>query len=181
MKKKHGEKYISCLATNFKQPIAVLVERLLAVQVLDFPDEPPRSSEVDYANSLIVLLVLQFEAWISRARHFDKIAHAKSDDKENVILWMKSLNDPKLQPIIERLSEIYFLRDAIVHNHVWTYTQSWMQRRAHYSNFNLDLTWQSRPKKFNAVVNGKQPLPAFPRTKKLNLIVAPTFVGRRWK
>lgn len=178
-KKKHGEEFISCLATNFKQPIAVLVKRLLAVQLPDFPDEPPRSSEVDYANSLIVLLVLQFETWISRARHFDKRTHAKKNNEAYVLPWMKLLNDPKLQPIIDRLSEIYFLRDAIVHNHIWTYTQSWIQGRAHYSNFHLDLTWQSKPKKFNDIVNGKLPLLSFPRTKKLNLIVVPTFVGRR--
>ncbi len=178
-KKKRGDEFISCLATSFKQPIAVLVERLLAVQLPDFPDQPPRCSEVDYANSLIVLLVLEFEAWISRTRHFDKRVYAKKGDKAYVLSWMKSLNDPELQPIIERLSEIYFLRNAIVHNHVWTYTQSWMQGRAYYSNFDLDLAWQSNKKEFNTIVNGKPPLPAFPRTKKLNLIIVPTFVGRR--
>lgn len=178
-KKKQGEEYISCLASNFKQPIAVLVERLLAVQLPDSPDDPPRNPEVDYATSLVVLLVLAFEAWMSRARYFDKRLHTQKNDKASVIPWMKLLNDPKLQPIIDRLSEIYFLRDAIVHNHIWTFTQSWDQGRAHYSNFNLDRTWQSRPSKINNIVKGKLPLPTFPRTKRLNLVVVPTFVGRR--
>lgn len=177
--KKRGEECISCLASNFKQPIAVLVDRLLTIQMPDYPDDPPRNTEVDYATSLVVLLVLAFEAWISRARYFDERIHAIKDDKGFVLPWMKSLNDPKLQPVIDRLSEVYFLRDAIVHNHIWTYSQNWIQGRAHYSNFDLDLTWQSRPKKFNSIVNGKLPLPTFPRTKKLTLVVVPTFVGRR--
>jgi hypothetical protein len=178
-KKKHGKEYISCLASNFEQPIAVLVDRLLVVQLPDFPDDPPRNPEVDYAISLVILLVLTFEAWMSRARYFDKRLHAQKNGKAFVLPWMKSLNDPKLQPIIDSLSEIYFLRDAIVHNHVWTYTQSWAQGRAHYSNFNLDLTWQSKPSRINNIVKGKLPLPSFPRTKKLNLVVVPTFVSRR--
>ncbi|MDO8704435.1 MAG: hypothetical protein Q7J84_05740 [Sulfuricaulis sp.] len=132
-----------------------------------------------YATSLVVLLVFQFEAWISRARYFDKRAHANNRDKKYVLPWMKSLNDPQLQPIIDRLLEIYFLRNAIIHNHVWTYTQTWAQGRAHDSNFNIDLTWQSSPSEINNIVKGKLPLPSFPRTKRLNLIVAPTFVGRR--
>lgn len=179
LKKTHGKEYISCLASNFEQPIAVLVDRLIAVQLPDSPDDPPRNPEVDYATSLVVLLVLEFEAWLSRARYLNKITPVKKDDKKSVLPWMKSLNDPKLQPIIDRLEEIYYLRNAIVHNHIWTYTQSWVQGRAHYSNFNFDLTWQSSLKDFNKIVNGKTPLPSFPRTKKLNMIVVPTFVGRR--
>jgi len=177
--KKRGEEYISCLASNFKQPIAVLVGHLLAVKLPDSPDAPPRVPEVDYATSLIVMLVLEFEGWISRARHFDKRTPANKSDKAYVLPWMKSLNDPKLQPIIARLSEIYFLRDAIVHNHIWTYRQKWLQGEAHYSNFNLDLTWQSESSKVNRFVKGNLPLPSFPRTKKLNMIVVPSFVGRR--
>lgn len=178
-KRNHGEEYISCLASNFKQPIAVLVDCLLAVQLPDLYDDPPRAPEVDYATSLVVLLVLAFEAWISNARHFDKRRNAKIKDKTFVLSWMKSLNDPKLQSSIDRLSEIYFLRNAIVHNHIWTYTQSWVQARACYSDFDLDLAWQSRPRDFDKIVNGKSPFPSFPRTKRLNLIVVPTFVGRR--
>ena len=92
---------------------------------------------------------------------------------------MKSLNDPNLKLIIARLEEVYFLRDAIVHNHIWTYTQSWIRGNAHYSNFDFDLTWQSRPKKFSDIVKGKLPLSSFPRTKLLNLMVVPSFVGRK--
>ncbi|MDP2695075.1 MAG: hypothetical protein Q8O58_09440 [Gallionella sp.] len=177
---KRGEIYISCLASNYKQPIAVLVERLLTVQLSDSPDGKPREPEVDYATTLVVMLVLQFEAWVSRARHFDGgVQAANSDKKKYVLPWIESLNDPSLKPIISRLEEIYFLRDAIVHNHIWTYTQSWVQGSAHYSNFDLDRTWQSSPKKLSNIVKGKLPLPSFPRTKLLNLMVVPGFVGRK--
>ncbi len=177
--KKRGEQYISCLASNYKQPIAVLVERLLKVKLPDSPDGKPLESEVDYSIILVVLLVLQFEAWVSRARHFDGRTHVSDTDKKQAISWMKSLSDPKLKPIIARLEEIYFLRDAIVHNHIWTYTQSWVQGNAHYSNFSLDLTWQSAPYKIKRFVRGEQPLSSFPRTKLLNLMVVPGFIGRK--
>ena len=61
--KKRGEVYISCLASNYKQPIAVLVERLLKVKMPDYLDGEPLQPDVDYAIILVVLLVLQFEAW----------------------------------------------------------------------------------------------------------------------
>ena len=177
--KKRGERFISCLASNYKQPIAVLVERLLALQLPESPDDKPREPEVDYATTLVVLLVLQFEAWVSRARHFDGRTHITKDNKEHVLPWLKSLNDPSLKQIIDRLTEIYFLRDAIVHNHIWTYTQSWVQGNAHYSNFAFDFTWQGRPNKFSNIVKGNLPLSSYPRTKLLNLMVVPGFVGRK--
>lgn len=176
--KKRGEEYISCLAQNFDQPIAVLVERLLKVELPDPPDDPPRESEVDYAISLVVLLVLQFEAWISRARNFDENAYNKAD-KRDALKWMTSINNPKLASIINDLTEVYFLRDAIVHNHIWLYTLKTIQGKARYSNFSLDLTWQSTPRKFNCVIRGKPPLQSFPRTKRLNLMLVPSFIGRR--
>ena len=178
---KPGREFISCLASHFKQPIAVLVERLLTVQLPDIPDDPPRHTEVDFATSLVVLLVLQFEAWMSSARYFEvkDHAHQKDADKKDVIPWMKSLNDPKIQSILVRLSEVYFLRDAIVHNHIWTYTQTWIEGRAYYSNFDLDHTWQSSQKKIEKFVNGRLPLSYLPRSKQLNLVVVPTYVGRR--
>ncbi len=178
--KKRGEIYISCLASNYKQPIAVLVERLLKVKLPDSQDDKPLESEVDYAVTLVVLLMLYFEAWVSRARHFDGRSDATNMDKKKYVTsWMNSLNEPSLEPIIARLEEVYFLRDAIVHNHIWTYTQRWAQGNAHYSNFDFDLTWQSRPKKFGNIVRGKLPLQSFPRTKLLNLMVVPGFVGRK--
>jgi hypothetical protein len=177
--KKRNEEYISCLASNFNQPIAFLVERLLKAKLPDSQDGKPLESEVDYAITVIVLLVLQFEAWVSRARYFDGRTDITSIDKKKYVTqWMNSLNEPSLEPIIARLEEVYFLRDAIVHNHIWTYTQSWVQGNADYSNFGIDLTWQSSPKKFSKTVKGKLPLPSYPRTKLLNMRVVPGFVGR---
>lgn len=177
--KKSGEEYISCLASNYKQPIAILVECLLKIKLPDITDGKPLETEVDYAITLVVLLVLQFEAWVSRARHFDGRDHVTGGEKENVLRWLGSLNDSRLESIIGRLKEIYFLRDAIVHNHIWTYTQSWNQGTACYSNFDFDQTWQSRPKKFSDIVKGKLPLLSFPRTRLLNLMVVPGFAGRK--
>jgi hypothetical protein len=179
--KKRGEEFISCLGSNYNQPIADLVGHLLTVQLPDFPDDPPCNPEVDYAVSLVVLLVLSFEAWMSRARYiFDEklLTRALIKKDKNVIHWLESLNEPKLLPIVERWSEIYFLRDAIVHNHIWTYTQIWIDGRAHYSDFNIDSKWQT-DSKFKNIVKGILPLSSFPRSKKLNLIVVPSFVGRR--
>lgn len=179
--KKCSEEFISCLGSNYNQPIANLVACLLAVPLPDSPDEPPCNNEVDYAISLVVLLVLAFEAWMSRARYIfskDQQTRELTRHDNNVIRWIESLGEPKLSPIIERLSEIYFLRDAIVHNHIWTYTQIWVEGRALYSNFNIDSKWQTNSN-FKNIVSGTLPLPSFPRSKKLNLIVVPSFVGRR--
>lgn len=176
--RKRGETYISCLASNFKQPIADLVDRLLKIQLPDRVDDPPRTPEVDYATTLVVLLVLTFEAWASRARFFDGTRRTIRE-KKSVLPWLRSLADPKLEPIVKSLHEIYFLRDAIVHNHIWTYSQSVSRGRAQYSNFDLDLSWQSESRKVNNMVSGRLPLQTLPRSKRLNLTVVPSFVGRR--
>ncbi|MFA6015423.1 MAG: hypothetical protein WC742_10175 [Gallionellaceae bacterium] len=173
-RKKHYEKIISCLASNYKQPIAVLVERLLAVQLPEQPDGKSRESEVDYAIALITLLVLQFESLLSRARHFDK------DTKEKYAMqWMVSLNDTALDSIIKRLNEVYFLRNAIAHNHIWSYTQHWEEGKAYYSNFDLNFAWQSSEKEFKKIVGGKLPYQFLPSTRLLGLVVVPDFIGRK--
>jgi len=175
--KTKSENFISCLASHYKQPIADLIDRLVKVELPDSPDSP-RAPEVDYAISLIVLLVLVFEAWMSRARHFDSAPAQDIKAKQSVLPWMKSLKDGRLQPTIESLQEVYFLRDAIVHNHVWVYTQTWLDGKAYYSNFNLDRSWQGNSH-FKRDVKGEMPFSALPRTKRLNLVVVPSFVSRR--
>jgi hypothetical protein len=169
------------LGSNYNQPIADLVDHLLAVQLPDFPDDPPCNPEVDYAVSLVVLLVLAFEAWMSRARYIfneDQLTRELTRNDSNVIRWIASLGEPKLLSIIKRLSDIYFLRDAIVHNHIWTYTQICIEVRVRYSGFNIDSKWQTNSN-FKNIVNGTLPLSSFPRSKKLNLIVVPSFIGSR--
>ena len=178
---KKGEISISCLADNFKQPIAFLVERLLKTPLPETPDDYPRASEVDVSVSLVLLLVIQFESWVAHGRFFDyrPVASNKKREWKSALIWMKSLNDKKLEGIIVDLKDVYFLRDAIAHNHIWTYRKRVVQGKARYSQFNLDTSWQSSPTRVGEIVAGCLPLSEVPRTKRLNLVVAPSFVGRK--
>lgn len=174
MGNKYSAEIISCMASNYHQPIAVLVERILTVQLPEQAGEKPRESEGDYAVSLIILLALEFEAWLSRARYFD------ADSKDKYALpWIKSLNDSALESIIQRLDEVYFVRDAIAHNHIWSYSQQRVEDKVHYSNFDLNLEWQSSENKFRRIVGGELPKLSLPRTKLLNLVVVPSFISRK--
>lgn len=176
---KRGELFISCLASNFRQPIAFLVERLLKAPRPESIEDRPLSSEVDVSVSLVLLLVLEFESWLARARYFDKRSSANRSEWKSVLKWMKSLNDQSLGKCIDDLAEVYFLRDAIAHNHIWTYRQRTVRGKARYSQFDLDISWQSDAKKVGRMIAGNFPLPDAPRTPRLNLNVVPNFVGRR--
>nr|WP_315482431.1 hypothetical protein [uncultured Undibacterium sp.] len=136
---------------------------------------PPSQSEVDYSINLITMLVLNFESWISRARFFQSTS--KLD--KYVTGWINGLNDSNLIEIKESLEEVYFLRDAICHNHIWTYNQIWEGDKVSYINFDFNLVWQGTKGNFDKLLDCTLPSPRLPRTRKMRLNIVPCFIGRQ--
>ena len=159
---------VSILGASYFQPIADLIERWLA-------SPRPRSNTVQsgyyehgYAASAILLLVAMFESYVVRVRY---VKHASVPSKLRNALDVLFHVWPGLRQK-KALTDIYVLRDAIFHNHLWE----------------LEFSWGGSPsmilhgatkhpafgdRKFSARVN-----PTTRRTKALGLSIVPTRVNR---
>lgn len=166
---------ISIAGGHYIRPIADLVFQLTRCRRdASYPDKP-LSSEVDYSTVLILLLVLFVESYMAWVRHFDKKTDAKN--KKMAPTYLSSLNGCKR--LAKRFSEVYLLRNAIAHNHVFEYEQVWDSNGTfRYRKFKIDPSWQgeSNPGIYSKYV--KQRKYAEPKTKLLGLRMVPGRMGR---
>jgi hypothetical protein len=166
---------ISIAGGHYIRSIADLVFQLTRCRRdASYPDRP-LSSEVDYSTVLILLLVLLVESYLAWIRHFDKKTDAKN--KKMAPTYLSSLRGCKR--LAKRFSEVYLLRNAIAHNHVFEYEQVWDSNGAFQCRrFDVDPSWQgeSNPTVYSKYV--KQRKYAEPRTKLLGLRVVPGRMGR---
>jgi hypothetical protein len=105
---------VSVIGSQYFQPIADLLASLLKRKT-------PRSDAVSsgyyegaYVVSMLLLLAAAVESMIARDRYFNKKAAARKHTAVPELL--KELHGYRGYA---RLSELYVLRDAIIHNHVW--------------------------------------------------------------
>lgn len=99
---------ISVVGFGYFQPIADLTGKL-------FECTEASARESGYVSSVIVLSVLAIESLVARDRYFLKnkqLAHRTAPPE-----YMKEIY---AYDGYERLSETFAVRDAIVHNHMWT-------------------------------------------------------------
>jgi hypothetical protein len=165
---KSPEKQVSILGSSYFQPITNLIEHWLK--------RPPHLSnavqsgyyESGYAASVILLLVAMLESYIVRLRYVQRTKVPNS---------MRSALDVLLHlyPGLKHksaITEVYVLRDAIFHNHLWEIEYSWSGAPT------MVLHGAAKApafgdKKYNARVN-----PKTRRTKALKLSIVPTRVNR---
>lgn len=106
---------ISVVGSAYYQPIADLIERLVSR-----PMPAPTSSgsghhEKGYSASIIVLLVTLLESYTSRLR-FVRSGEGIPGNLGTVAQLLRYY--PEL-PNIQALDEVFLVRNAIAHNHVW--------------------------------------------------------------
>lgn len=166
---KRNEEQVSILGSSYFQPIADLLDRWLL-------RERPRSNAVQsgyfehgYAASVILLLVAMLESYVVRTRYVQRPA---------VPVGLRTAIDvlvhlyPRLRHR-KALTDVYVLRDAIFHNHLWEITYSpGGPRGMVFVGAVKDPAFGD--KKYPARVN-----PNTRRTKALGLAVVPTRVDRR--
>ena len=156
-------------------PIADLVFRLTRCKRDSSYPNQPSSCEVEYSTVLILLLVLLSESYLARVRHFDKTTDAKT--KRGVTPYLASLKGCKR--LANRFGEVYLLRNAIVHNHVFEYEHVWSSNGDHGDrNFKIDTSWQGEPDPTIYSKYVKLHKYAEPKTKLLGLRVVPSKMGR---
>lgn len=110
----HRDTIVSVIGSKYFQPIADLLGAFLKRR-------PPKSDPVSagyyegaYVVSILLLLVAAVESMAARDRHFNNKAPARKHTA--VPEYMKEMYRYRGYA---RLSELYVVRDAIFHNHVW--------------------------------------------------------------
>ena len=112
---------------------------------------------------------------MARVRHFDKTSEPGT--KKWATTYLASLKGCKR--LKSRFSEVYLLRNAIVHNHVFEYEHTWNSNGCFRDKkFRIDTAWQGErgAEIYSKHVNIKKY--AEPKTKILKLRVVPTRMGR---
>ncbi|MCK4636251.1 MAG: hypothetical protein KAT49_00050 [Methanomicrobia archaeon] len=101
---------ISCIGVSFIEPILDLYKRLNSFKFSGYSKVRASQRENGYSTSIIILSILLIESLLNRVRYFEK------DRRDNLKFFDKEFKNPKL---LEKLYEVYVLRDLIVHNHLW--------------------------------------------------------------
>lgn len=153
------------------EPLLRLVEIFeLETKNVGYPNEVQTSPrEYGYCPAIIVLAVVVFESALNLIRHSSK---EKEEDKPNrAIDYFRSLSaEPSINA---KVAELFVIRDAIVHNHVWDGSIIDDQDGLHYIE-GPRLTSGYGDKKHKKHVNEESH-----QTKELGLNVVPTKIWRR--
>ncbi len=163
------ETTISIIGTAYFQPISDLLEKWLKRKV-------PRSDKVSsgyyegaYAVSLIILLVSAFESFMARERWFRKDVSIRR--REGLPEIFKKLF-PKYRRY-KRLSDVYVVRDSIVHNHLWEIDSEQNRFRKRKLVKATQSPWDGNTR-YKERINLESR-----RTKALSLHTVPTRIDRR--
>jgi len=125
--------YVSAIAIGLFEPIFRLIENLQSIDPIEPNEVQTGSQENGYSCGIIVLSVLLLESAINRTRY---LREGKVDRHPNSNKYFSDIiNDKSLSSHVE---EIYTVRDAIVHNHLWTGKVDWTK--------NKGLSFVSSPK-----------------------------------
>ena len=113
---------ITVLALKFQQPIADLIDRLISRDYGKPREAGSGYYECSYSASAIILLVVMLESIIQRNRYFFL--------KNNPSIKTKSVAYGYLQETLHyrrhaQIQELFELRNAIAHNHIWEIEHIW--------------------------------------------------------
>ncbi|MDP2878800.1 MAG: hypothetical protein Q8N74_04645 [Sulfuricella sp.] len=122
------ETTISCIADAYKQPLADLVVNVHQRQSVW------AYIEKDYAIPLILLSVAMFESYMVRAAFLalpaDQRLHIPATLEEQVVSGNLETGNKIFRrlyadyPMMVEIDEVYVLRDALTHNHLWEFERS---------------------------------------------------------
>ncbi len=108
------EEIISIIGSQYYTPIAELIDHWVARPSVRRDSVGSQFYSGGYAVAVTVLLVAALESFVARDRHFSK----RQPIKKHVAVpeYMKEIYRYRGY---KRLSELFVVRDAIVHSHVW--------------------------------------------------------------
>ena len=164
--------FITVVGSSYYEPIADLIDRLLARSRSGSTPVNIGHRENGYCCSIVLLLVVTLESYVTRVNFLQRQKGRKGKRKlkgASVPDYLASLR--KKFSLKKSLTEVFVLRDLLAHNHLWTQTVS--QHKTHYLILrDAVLDPEFGDYKYSVSVNQKTR-----RTKVLGLNVVPTKVG----
>lgn len=133
---------ISILGAGYFQPIATLVEKLLKYPATRRNAVKANHYDNVYSVSIVILLVAVVESYASRLRYF--IPPDALQRRATVPEFIKrTFRDYRLA---KSLNEVFVLRDAVFHNHLWTIDFSLQSMSLHSASIDTHSTvgWAER-------------------------------------
>lgn len=109
--------FITIIGSAFHQPIADLIGKLAACKRSSLDSSNVGHDENGYCASLVILLVLAFESYVSRISYLHHRKTGEARPRGPTYEYIQHL-DPEF-PLLEELRDIYVVRDSIAHGHLW--------------------------------------------------------------
>lgn len=161
--------YISVVGGALVEPVVTLLDRLFATPHPGTTELQTGSREKGYAASASLLLVVILESFIARARLFTRRKHAGRARQRPVDFLRSAYPECALVADVE---ELFVLRDAIAHNHIW-HVEFATRRGRWITLLRRVVDAGSGDTKFRGAVDLSQAM-----TRRLKLKVLPTMIDR---
>ncbi len=118
MVEQEPQEYVSIIGSNYLRPITTLLEILESLDSKG-PNEVQASAvENGYSAAIIILMVLLVESAVARAQY---IRH--ETPPKGPLDFVRAIYPDS--GFVDKLEELFVVRDAIAHNHVWETKFSW--------------------------------------------------------
>lgn len=114
-------KLVTIIGSAYCQPIADLLDKALARKRSQPNKVQSGFYENGYAASVVLLLVALFESYVTRLRFVQRgKVPTSARSATDVVLAVY----PRLRHI-KALTDVYILRDLLIHNHLWEIDYEW--------------------------------------------------------
>jgi hypothetical protein len=158
--------YVSAVFVHLLQPIADLCDQMLRLSSGEPNEVQTSPRENGYAISIIALSAFVLEGACGRARYVCGSGQKQCSPAD-------TLRDFGESGLAQRIQEIFVVRDAIAHAHLWTAKISWAENNLELLGPPVQLPGYG-DKKFEKLVD-----PDSRTTRQLKLDVFPTRIHRR--
>jgi hypothetical protein len=111
---------ITIIGSAFFQPIADLIDKLAACKPKSLTSPNVGFYENGYSVSIVILLVLAFESYISRMSYLQhqKTGETRPQRPKQTPPYIHCLA-PEF-PLLEELNDVYVVRDSLAHGQLWS-------------------------------------------------------------
>jgi len=167
------DRLITVVGSGYFQPILDLIDRLIQQPKGKLNASRINGRENGYSLSIILLSVVMLESFVGRVSDLQARVGSKGRTKAfrtSVPSYIAQLR--KTFTLEKSLTEVFVLRDAIAHGHVWSLEVSSHERHGEIPR-SAALSAQYGNEQFKRRVN-----PTTRRTRALGLHVVPSAVGR---
>lgn len=110
---------VTVFAGALAQPIADLIESLSLRQIKSAQDVVGEH-ENGYCISILVLSVLAFESLAGRVSHLRRRDVGLERQESSTLKFLRKVDPAFPLKLMEDLVDVYLLRDALAHGHIWT-------------------------------------------------------------